>query len=97
MSAALTRSNEVIQVLLAAGANPNCVDSNGRTALTHAIQSKDFSTMELLCSITKVGREEAFRMISEERLDISASEPVLQFIRDSLHTTGAHIGGSNHS
>ena len=97
MSAALTRSNEVIQVLLAAGANPNCVDSTGGTALTHAIQSKDFSTMELLCSITKVGREGAFRMISEFRLDISDSKPVLQFIRDSLHTTGAHIGGSNHS
>ena len=94
MSAALTRSNEVIQVLLTAGADPNIIDSNGNTALTHAIQSEDISTMELLCSITKVGRKGAFRWIGEKRLDISDSEPVLQFIRDSLATTGAHtLGG----
>ena len=88
MDAALNRSNEALDVLLLAGANPNKVASNGDTALFYALQSKDMQVIDKLCVLTTVGRKKAFYMIACRRLNIS--EPLLQFIRDSL-TTGKYI------
>ena len=92
MQAALSRSNEVVDVLLLAGANPNTVASDGRTALTNALQSKDMAIIDKLSVRTTEGREMAFRVIAGERINIS--EPLLQFIRESLSTTGKILFGS---
>ena len=92
MNAALSRSNEVVDVLLLAGANTNTVDSNGHTALTYALTSKDMAIIDKLSVLTTEGREEAFRMIASNRINIS--EPLLQFIRESLSTTGKILFGS---
>ena len=90
MSAAKSRSNEVVDVLLLAGANPNAVDSVGWAALNYALQSKDMQVIDKLCVLTTEGRKVAFQMIAEKRLNIS--EPLQAFITDSL--TGSTLFGT---
>ena len=92
MEAARQRSNEVVDVLLLAGANPNTVASDGNTALTAALQSKDMAIIDKLSVRTTEGRKEAFYCIASYRINIS--EPLLQFIRESLSTTGKILFGS---
>ena len=87
MCAAVTRSSEAVDVLLIAGANPNKVDSFGRTALSCALQSRDMTTVDKLCGHTTVGRKWAFQMIARERMNISG--PLLKFIKESLWNTGS--------
>ena len=89
MFAAKNRSIEATDVLLHEGANPNTVDSYGRTALFCALQSKDMKTIDKLCGLTKVSAEKAFQKISDTRINISG--PLLTFITKSIWNTGRHI------
>ena len=87
--AAMTKSYEAVNVLLSAGADTNTVDSAGCTALVYALMSKDNTAIiDRLCGLTIniEGREKAFRMIAEERINMSG--PLQIFIIDSLRNTG---------
>ena len=89
ISAAMCRSFKVVDVLLKAGADPNKFDSNGSTALIHALRSKDTTTIDKLCACTTVKREESFLAIGFYRINIS--EPLQRFITNGLWKTGWHI------
>ena len=89
MMAAMCRSNEAVDVLLQAEADPNTVDSAGYTALVYALQSKDMTTIDKLCCLTTVGREMAFAKIGQTRVQMSRH--LLAFITDSLGHTGRHF------
>ena len=48
MMAAKTRSKEVLDVLLQAGADPNKVDTEGHTAFVYALQSNGITLRHLI-------------------------------------------------
>ena len=86
MQAALTRSYKTVDLLLSAGADHNLTDSAGNTALTMALQSKDSTLIDKLCSITNVGRKGAFHMIAEYK--VKMSKPLQRFVTESLNNRG---------
>ena len=86
MQAALSRSNEVVDVLLQAGADPNIVQSDGTTALCLALESGDLAIIDKLCAVTTTtqGREKAFYWIARKRIALSG--PLATFVSHSLCT-----------
>ena len=86
MQAALSRSSEVVDVLLQAGADPNIVLTDGETALSYALQSGDLAIIDKLCAVTTTtqGREKAFYRIARERIALSG--PLATFVSHSLCT-----------
>ena len=92
MTAAKCRSNDAIDVLLHAEADPNIIDSNGRTALSLAIFSKDIATIDKLCGVTTTTRvrKEVFKNIADKRITMSG--PLAKYVTDSLSNAGEGIG-----
>ena len=86
MWAAYTRSYKTVDLLLQAGADYNLTSSDGHTALTMALHSKDSAMIDKLCSITTEGRKMAFVTIAQCKVNIT--EPLRRFVTESLSIRG---------
>ena len=58
MYAALNGWVETVSCLLQLGADPNKLDSDGRTALHSALQSGDIDCVEMLIGVTNKGEDD---------------------------------------
>ena len=58
MKAALSGWVETVSCLLQLGADPNKLDSHGRTALYYALQSGDVDCDEMLIGVTNKGEDD---------------------------------------
>ena len=58
MYAALNGWVETVSCLLQLGADPNKLDSDGRTALYSALQSGDIDCVEMLIGVTNKGEDD---------------------------------------
>ena len=88
MAAALSRSNEAVDVLLRAEADTNIVDSVGGTVVLFAMQSTDLAIINKLCGVitNTEDRKEVFELIARKR--IAMSGPVVKYVSASVQNTG---------
>ena len=91
MSAALIASDETITFLLSWGANPDKTDTDGRTALIFAIQSKCSTTINLLAPVTKENLGGALGYLARDKVPIT--EEVKQLFERAARDREAAIKG----
>ena len=73
MLAAKTNNYEAVEELLKRGANPDVVDKDGYTALTHAILSENINIIAKLFEITKSCMKMSLKKLGEVSIDLMSS------------------------
>ena len=92
MEAALNASDETISSLLDWGADPDKIDTDGRTALMMAIQSKCLTTTNLLAPKTTVNLGGALYRFAKDKVELTTGE-IRQLVERAAQDREAAIKG----
>ena len=83
-------------MLLDRGADADKADNDDDAALFYALQGGDQEIIDMVASrtMTVVGLDDIYRMIAQEQ--VKMTEPLVQFIRDTIGRTGLGDWGGGH-
>ena len=93
MLAAQTNSEESLELLLNENADPNQVDKDNQSSLTHSILAENASIIARLFEITTVGMQNSLERIAEAFIDWKENSSSFERIKSAIKE---HINKDSH-
>ena len=93
MLAAQTNSEELVDLLLNENADPNQVDKENQSSLTHAILAENASIIARLFEITTVGMQNSLERLAEAFIDWKENSSSFERIKSAIKE---HINKDSH-
>ena len=93
MLAAQTNSEELVELLLNENADPNQVDKDNQSSLTHSILAENASIIARLFEITTVGMQNSLERLAEAFIDWKENSSSFERIKSAIKE---HINKDSH-
>ena len=93
MLAAQTNSEELVELLLNENADPNQVDKDNQSSLTHSILAENASIIARLFEITTVGLQNSLERLAEAFIDWQENQSSFERIKSVIKE---HINKDSH-